>query len=98
MPELLLGPLLRYAGTTQATIWVETDGPCTVEVRPEGARAASERTFAVERHHYAIVRCEGLESDAPIPYEVRIDGERVWPQDGSRFPPSVIRTHSQDAD
>ncbi len=25
-PELTLGPLLRYAGETDATIWVETDG------------------------------------------------------------------------
>ena len=25
--ELILGPLLRYAGTEDATVWVETDGP-----------------------------------------------------------------------
>ena len=30
--ELVLGPALRYAGETQALIWVETDGPCTVSV------------------------------------------------------------------
>ena len=35
MASLLLGPLLRYVGRTQATIWVETDRPCRVT----GARA-----------------------------------------------------------
>ena len=32
VPDLVLGPALRYAGKTQALIWVETDGPCTVSV------------------------------------------------------------------
>lgn len=32
MPALLLGPLLRHVGRETATIWVETGGPCTVEV------------------------------------------------------------------
>ena len=32
MAQLILGPLLRYAGEEDATIWVETDGPCEVEV------------------------------------------------------------------
>ena len=26
MPALILGPLLRYTGSTPATVWVETDG------------------------------------------------------------------------
>jgi hypothetical protein len=44
--ELLLGPLLRYAGTKSATFWAETSGACEVEVL--GVR---DRTFAVEGHH-----------------------------------------------
>ena len=32
MPELVLGPLLRYTGETDATLWVETDAACEVEV------------------------------------------------------------------
>ena len=32
MPELLLGPLLRYVDETDALVWVETDAPCEVEV------------------------------------------------------------------
>jgi hypothetical protein len=92
--ELVLGPLLRYAGTDDATIWVETDGPCRVEVAIEGADECSRRTFAVQGHHYALLRCTGLEPDSCAPYEVRLDGETVWPEPDTHFPPSVIRTHS----
>ena len=50
MASLLLGPLLRYTGRTQATVWVETDAACEVAVL---GRAAA--TFEVEGHHYALV-------------------------------------------
>jgi hypothetical protein len=86
LPDLVLGPLLRYASTDEATIWVQTDGPCEVDVN--GAR---ERTFTVHNRHYALVRITGLPEDAATPYEVRLDGARVWPRPG--FPPSVLRTH-----
>ena len=88
MARLVLGPLQRYAGQEDATFWVETDGPCEVEVL--GAR---ERTFHVSGHHYALVHATGLPAAATTPYEVRLDGERVWPDPGSRYPPSVVRTH-----
>ena len=94
MSDLVLGPVVRYAGRDEATIWVETDGPCTVEVQPEGAPAAAERTFTVDGHHYAIVHCRDLPTDAGTPYAVRLDGEPVWPLPGSDFPPSVLRTHA----
>ena len=55
MPELVLGPLLRYADETEATIWVETDASCEVEVL-----GSCSRTFHVEGHHYALVRVSGL--------------------------------------
>ncbi len=32
MTRLLIGPLLRHVGTTDATVWVETDEPCDVAV------------------------------------------------------------------
>ena len=32
MADLVLGPLLRYVSETEATVWVETDEPCEVEV------------------------------------------------------------------
>jgi hypothetical protein len=88
MAQLVLGPLLRYVGEEEATIWVEADGPCEVEVL--GCR---ERTFHVAGHHYALVHCTGLERAATTPYEVRLDGERVWPQPDTPYPPSVVRTH-----
>ena len=56
MPDLVLGPLLRYAEETDATVWVETDAACEVEVL--GCRS---RTFHVEGHHYALVHVSGLE-------------------------------------
>src|SRR3712207_1225375 len=93
MPELVLGPLHRYAGATEATVWVETTEPCEVEVL--GAR---ERTFCVEGHHYALVVVTGLEPGRTYPYEVLLDGHRVWPEPGSPFPPSVVRTLAPGAE
>ncbi len=86
MPELILGPLLRYAGETDATLWVETDGPCEVEVL-----GCSTRTFRVGDHHYALLHIMGLAPGRSHEYEVGLDGEKVWPEVGTPFPPSVIR-------
>src|SRR5688500_4291726 len=87
MPKLLVGPLLRYVGKTDATVWVETDEPCEVEVLGHTAR-----TFEIEGHHFAFVLIEGLEPGTSEEYEVALDGERRWPEPGSEFPPSVLRT------
>ena len=86
-PRLVLGPLLRYVSETEATVWVETDAPCEVEVL--GHRA---RTFTAFGHHYGLVCVEGLEPGTATPYEVALDGERRWPLTDSDDPPSVIRT------
>jgi hypothetical protein len=87
MARLLLGPILRHVGRTDATVWVETDGPCAVEVL--GHRA---RTFHIAGHHYALVRIAGLASGASHPYDVRLDGDVAWPEPESGYPPSAIRT------
>jgi len=87
MAELVLGPLLRYVGTTEATVWVETNSSCEVEVLGRAAR-----TFCVEGHHYGLVCLENLEPGCSEEYEVHLDGERRWPEEGSEFPPSVLRT------
>ncbi|MFD0659428.1 DUF7800 domain-containing protein [Thermocatellispora tengchongensis] len=58
MAELVVGPMLRYADSECASVWVETAEPCTVAVVAGGARA-QERTFTVHGHHYAIVDVEG---------------------------------------
>jgi hypothetical protein len=91
MSELVIGPLLRYVSETEATVFVESDAACEVEVL--GRR---EPTFRVEGHHYALVRIEGLEPGHSYEYEVALDGERRWPEPGSELPPSTIRTLGGD--
>src|SRR3954470_879777 len=86
-PLLLLGPLLRHVDPVSATVWVETDRPCEVAVLGRQAR-----TFCVNGHHYALVVVEGLEPGSVTPYEVHLEGPRVWPQRPSASPPSRIRT------
>ena len=94
--RLLLGPLLRHVGATDATVWVETDGPCEVEIL--GFR---EDTWTVAGHHYALVVIDGLDPGSATEYQVRLDGEMVWPlvpaaRPGASapesLPPSRIRT------
>jgi hypothetical protein len=85
--ELVVGPLLRYVGEREATVWMETDAACEVEVL--GRRV---RTFQVEGHHYALVMIEDLKPGSVYEYELALDGERRWPPPSSDFPPSVIRT------
>jgi PhoD-like phosphatase len=87
MPDLILGPLLRYVSETEATVWVETSAPCEVEVL--GRR---EPTFGICGRHYALVRIEGLEPGGFYEYEVGLDGKRAWPLANHDLPPSAIRT------
>ncbi len=87
MAKLLVGPLLRYVGETEAVIWVETEEECEVEVLGN-----TEKTFRVCGHHYALVVVDGLEPGSTTPYEVALDGVKRWPEPDSEFPPSVIRT------
>jgi hypothetical protein len=88
-PKLILGPLLRHVGPSDATVWVETDAPCEVEVRAGGSPHRSP-TFRVEGHHYTLVVVTGLEPGSTHEYSVALDGKEVWPEPGS--PPSRIRT------
>ncbi len=91
MVKLLLGPLLRHIGQRDATVWVETDGPCIVDVQA-GVVTGRERTFTVASHHYALVVLTGLEPGSSTAYDIRLDGTSVWPLPDSGFPPSRIRT------
>ncbi|SEL70821.1 alkaline phosphatase D family protein [Nonomuraea pusilla] len=90
MPALVLGPMLRYADSRSASIWVETSAPCTVAVEAAG-RAYRSPTFTVHGHHYAIVDLVDLvELGQDIDsYTVRLDDEAVWPLEGR--PPSRVR-------
>lgn len=87
MPQLVLGPFVRYADASSAVVWVETDRPCTVSVLD-----ASSPTFTVHGRHYALVELQGLEPGSSVPYTVRLDDEVVWPERDDQFPPSRIRT------
>jgi hypothetical protein len=92
VPLLVLGPLLRHVGETEATVWVETDEPCQVTVL-----GRTVKTFHVEGHNYALVYIEGLEPGTATPYEVHLDRDKVWPDEKDKtFPPSLIRTPKAD--
>ena len=87
MAEIVLGPMVRYVGEEEATVWLETDAACEAKVLDTSAK-----TFEVAGHHYAIVCITGLEPGSHNEYEVELDGERAWPEAGSEFPASVIST------
>ena len=86
-PLLVLGPMLRYVSETEATIWVETDRECQVEIL--GRQAP---TFEVAGHHYGLVVIDGLAPGSVHEYQVTLNGKARWPLPGSDFPPSVLRT------
>ena len=87
MVSLLLGPMLRYLSATEATVWVETDQACEVQVL--GHRA---RTFHVDGKHYGLVAIRGLEPDSSTAYELTLDGITAWPPPVSPFPAPRIQT------
>ena len=95
--KLILGPLLRYAGASDATIWVETDAPCTVEVTANDLPHRSP-TFTIEGHHYALIRLTDLQPASFYEYSVTLDGEKAWPEPGGDFPPSTIKTMGSDGE
>jgi hypothetical protein len=89
-PELVLGPMLRYVSETEATIWVETDRKCQVEVLGRGAP-----TFEVAGHHFGLVVIDGLAPGTEHEYQVVLDGTVRWPLPDNGLPPSVLRTLGQ---
>lgn len=91
VPEVRVGPLLRHVGETDATVWVETDAPCRVEVLGNGAN-----TFEVEGHHFAIVCVTDLDPETEHPYEVHLDGSKAWPPRDYEFPQPRIRLIPRD--
>jgi hypothetical protein len=90
-PQLLLGPVLRYADATRATVWAEVSAPAELEVLQRRTR-----TFEVAGHHYAYLVLDGLEPGTDLPYDVRLDGERVWPREDDARPAPRLRTSRDD--
>ena len=80
MAEPGTGPAAPLRGRDEATIWVETDAP----VRGRGARLP--RADVPRRRPPLRARplSRGSSPASTTPYEVRLDGERVWPQDRTR--------------
>ena len=91
MTNLLLGPVLRHVGQTDATIWVETDRPCQVEIL--GRR---EPTWTVAGHHYALVVIADLPPGSRTEYQVLLDGQLAWPRPDDQRPAPTIRTIAAD--
>jgi PhoD-like phosphatase len=87
MALLVLGPLLRYVGDTEASVWVEADDACEVDVLGHTAR-----TFEVRGHHYAVVGLTGLEPGTVTDYTVKLDGAQVWPPTDEPRPRPAIHT------
>ncbi|MBA2522255.1 MAG: alkaline phosphatase D family protein [Solirubrobacterales bacterium] len=85
--------MLRFIGETEATIWVEVDEPCEVEILDQKAK-----TFTVEDHHFALVVLEDLKAGEAHPYKVHVAGRCVWPPEGYEFPQPSIRTIPKDGD
>jgi len=91
VPGLVLGPIVRYVDDRVATVWLQADGPCEVEIL--GAR---DRTWCVDGMHFALVVLESLAAGEDHAYEVRLDGETVWPEAGSVLPASTVRLLEPD--
>jgi hypothetical protein len=72
-------------------VWVETDTACEVEIL-----GCTDRTFQVEGHHFALVHVTGLPEEGATPYEVALDGQRVWPPEDWSWPQSCVRTIRDD--
>jgi len=87
MASLLIGPMLRHVSDSEATIWLEADACCAVEVL--GCRT---ETFQVNGRHYAITE---LGPRLVRRVRVLLDGVRCWPEPDSDLPPSQIRTLPQ---
>ena len=85
--SLVLGPVLRHVGDTTAAVWVQVAHRATVSVL-----GCSTPTFEVAGHHYALVAVTGLEPDTSYTYDVRVDGDVVWPPPVSPLPPGTLRT------
>lgn len=79
---LVLGPLVRYVGSHDATFWFEFDGPGTVRVTTDAGVHGESPTWGIHGHHYALVAMSDLPADTAITYDVTFDSRVVWPESG----------------
>lgn len=79
--------MLRGGSPRHATVWMETAGPGRVDVL-----GRETRTFCVEGHHFALVEVRDLAHGVHQRYDVKLDGEQVWPPPDDELPAPAIRT------
>nr|WP_296767448.1 alkaline phosphatase D family protein [Rhodococcus sp. (in: high G+C Gram-positive bacteria)] len=91
--SLVLGPLVRYVGSSDATFWFEFDAPGTVVVRTDVGASGHAQTWGVHGHHYALVALEGLPANSPITYDVQFGEEIVWPEAGKTAAIHTVDEH-----
>ncbi len=91
--KLILGPLLRRVTGNEAVIWLQTDAKAEVTVSAGDSQTTVE-TRQINGIHLALPVIENL-PEGRTPYEIRLDGELVWPLPG--FPPSTIKPAERDA-
>jgi hypothetical protein len=94
--DLVLGPILRRVVGSRATVWVQTAGPATVEVRTASGAGGAARTFTAYGRHYALVVVEGLPPAGVDEYRVLLDGEQAWPPPDYRYPAPAIHTRGEE--
>ena len=84
--ELIAGPMVGHTTTNSAHIWVETDSPAKVQItywmatnnKPLAKGTANAMT-GKDAPHTAVVKLAGLNPNAQIHYEVRLDNRTVRP-------------------
>ncbi len=91
--KLRLGPLLRHAGTDEATVWVQTDAP----VRGRGAARGRARRARADVHASRATTTRSCTSPGCRPTPRRRTRSRSTarssgPSPTAAFPPSVLRT------
>ncbi len=69
MPEVLVGPMLRFIGEDEATVWVETDDPARSRSSVRRRKRSRSKTTTTRSSHR---RARGR---PPHEYEVHLDGE-----------------------
>ena len=84
--ELIAGPMVGHTTPHSAHIWVETDGPAKVQIaywmatnNKPLAKGTAHAMTGKDAPHTAVVKLAGLNPNAQIHYEVRVDNRTVRP-------------------
>ena len=95
MSDLVLGPLVRYADTTRACVWVETDASAEVTVAA-GEQSGLGPHLRGARTPLRAARDRRPGEGTHTPYTVEVDGQPAWPPADTSYPESVLATLETD--